>query len=424
VKVLVVGSGGREHALAWALRRSPRVEALFVAPGNAGTATLAENVPVAATDLEGLVAFARARGIDLTVVGPEAPLIAGIVDRFRPAGLRCYGPTAAAARLEGSKAFAKDFMHRHGIPTARYAVFGDAAGAKAFARALGAPVVVKADGLAAGKGVVVAATVAEAEQAIDDMLVDRRFGESGGRVVVEEFLAGEEVSIHAVCAGERAVLLPSSQDHKRAHDGDRGPNTGGMGAVAPVPWITADDLEHVRETVIQPVLDGMRAEGAPFSGTLYAGLMWTPTGPKVLEFNTRFGDPETEVLMPLLKSDVAELFECAALGTLPPRVEFHAGSAAAVVIASRGYPERAETGAAIEGLGRALERDSVLFHAGTRAEDGRVLTAGGRVLVASAWRADLRAALDAAYRVAGLVHIEGAFYRRDIGHRQLERTKG
>jgi phosphoribosylamine--glycine ligase len=428
VKVLVVGSGAREHALAWALRRSPRVRDLFVAPGNAGTASLARNVDVAATDAAKLVAFAREQAIDLTVVGPEAPLVAGIVDRFQEAKLLCYGPTAAAARLEGSKAFAKEFMRRHAIPTARFAVFEAAAPAADYARALGFPVVVKADGLAAGKGVVVAASLEEARGAIDAMLVERRFGEAGGRVVVEEFLTGEEVSVHAVCAGGRALLLPASQDHKRALDGDRGPNTGGMGAIAPVPWMTRADLERVRDTVIQPVLDGMAAEGAPFGGTLYAGLMWTRGGPKVLEFNTRFGDPETEVLVPLVPDDLAGLLEAAARGQLPGTFAWRDGAAACVVIASRGYPGNVQTGVPVEGLGEAGGDEVVVFHAGTRAEAGRVVSAGGRVLAVTAWAPDLRAALERAYAAVDRIHVEGAFHRRDIGRRHLtsakERTEG
>jgi phosphoribosylamine--glycine ligase len=428
LRILVVGSGAREHALAWAMRRSARVSEVFVAPGNAGTDSLATNVDIASTDIGRLVAFARDRRVDLTVVGPEAPLVAGIVDSFRDEGLLCYGPAAAAARLEGSKAFAKEFMRRHEIPTARFAVFDDPAPAAAYARSLGSPLVVKADGLAAGKGVVVAASAAEAERAIDAVLVKRRFGDSGARVVVEEFLSGEEVSIHAVCAGRRAVLLPSSQDHKRAYDGDRGPNTGGMGAVAPVSWMTRHHLLRVRETIIQPVLDGMAAEGAPFSGTLYAGLMWTASGPKVLEFNVRFGDPEAEALMPLFADDLASLLEAAARGRLADGIAEPAGASAAVVIASRGYPEHAESGVPVAGLDDVRGSGVVVFHAGTRLEGGRVLSAGGRVLAVTAWARDLRGALEAAYAAAARIHIDGAFYRRDIGWRQLaaseERTNG
>lgn len=421
MKVLVVGSGGREHALAWAIARSSGVEGLHVAPGNAGTAAIARNVDIPATDVEALVGFAHEHRIDLTVIGPEAPLNAGIVDRFRAAGLVCYGPVAAAARLEGSKAFAKEFMLRRGIPTAAFAVFDIAARAKAFARTLGLPVVIKADGLAAGKGVIIAATTGEADRAIDGMLVDRQFGDSGGRVVVEEFLAGEEVSVHAMCDGDRAVLLPSSQDHKRAHDGDTGPNTGGMGAIAPVPWMTDDDMRLVQRTVIQPVLDGMIAEGTPFTGTLYAGLMWTRSGPKVLEFNTRFGDPETEVLMPLVADDVAALFLAAATGRLPERVAIRPGSAATVVVASQGYPDCYTTEVPIAGLDHTARDGCIVFHAGTKREgDGRVVTAGGRVLAVTGWAGDLRGALKAAYDGVARVHFEGAFCRRDIGRRHTE----
>lgn len=420
MKVLVVGSGAREHALAWALRRSPRVTDVFVAPGNAGTADVARNIAIAADDLAGLVQFARDASIDLTVVGPEGPLMLGIVDRFREAGLDCYGPSRAAARLEGSKAFAKDFMRRHRIPTAEFAVFEDAAQAKRYARELGAPLVVKADGLAAGKGVVVAATLAEAERAIDDMLVAGRFGASGHRIVVEEFLEGEEVSVHAVCAGTRAVLLPSSQDHKRALDGDQGPNTGGMGAIAPVPWLTDADMQRVHDTVIIPVLRGMEAEGAPFTGTLYAGLMWAAAGPKVLEFNVRFGDPETEVLMPLLGDDVAGFLHDAARGEIPTRANARAGSAAAVVIAAGGYPDQPETGVVVEGLKDIRGEHAVVFHGATRLEGDRVVSSGGRILAVSAWASDLRSALDAAYQAVSRIRIEGAFHRSDIGRRHID----
>jgi phosphoribosylamine--glycine ligase len=421
MKVLVVGSGGREHALVWAIRRSARVTALFVAPGNAGTGAVAENVDIAATDIDALVAFARERAIDLTVVGPEAPLTAGIVDRFREAGLACYGPTAAAARLEGSKAFAKEFMQRHHIPTAAFSVFDDAAAAKAFARSLDAPLVVKADGLAAGKGVIIATTHEDAERAIDDMMIGKRFGAAGGRVVVEAYLEGEEVSVHAICAGGRALLLPSSQDHKRAFDNDAGPNTGGMGAIAPVPWIGDDELKRVRSEIIQPVLDGMQSEGTPFTGTLYAGLMWTRSGPKVLEFNTRFGDPETEVLVPLAGDDIVDLFAAAAADELPAGAWTSDGAAATIVLASGGYPDSYPTGLAIDGLEGDVP-DTMVFHAGTRHDDGRVVTAGGRVLAVTGWAGSLRGALDAAYRRARTIRFDGAFMRSDIGRRHLDNS--
>ena len=427
MKVLVIGSGAREHALAWAIRRSPSVSAVFVAPGNAGTELLARNVALKADDVAALIEFARREEIDLTVVGPEGPLMLGVVDRFRAAGLAIYGPTAAAARLEGSKAFSKSFMHRHSIPTGQFDVFDEPGPAKEFARALGAPVVVKADGLAAGKGVVVAATLDEAERAIDDMLLAKKFGAAGTRVVIEEFLEGEEVSVHAMCAGTSAVLLPSSQDHKRAYDGDCGPNTGGMGAIAPVPWVTNADLEHVKKTVIMPVLEGMQADGAPFTGTLYAGLMWTSNGPRVLEFNVRFGDPETEALMPLLGGDVASLLLDAAQGKLPRHIETRAGSAAAVVIAAKGYPNEPETGVPVEGWNNVPGQNVAVFHGGTRAQENRILSTGGRILTVSGWGDDLPGALDAAYDAVRRINIAGSFFRSDIGRRHIgadrERTK-
>jgi phosphoribosylamine--glycine ligase len=427
LKVLVIGSGAREHALAWAIRRSPSVSAVFVAPGNAGTALLARNVAIKSDDIPALIEFAKREEIDLTVVGPEGPLILGVVDRFREAGLAIYGPTAAAAQLEGSKAFSKNFMHRHAIPTAQFNVFDEPGPAQEYARALGTPVVVKADGLAAGKGVVVASTIEEAERAIDDMLLAKKFGAASNRVVVEEFLEGEEVSVHAMCAGARAVLLPSSQDHKRAYDGDCGPNTGGMGAIGPVPWVTEADLEHVRKTVITPVLVGMQKEGAPFTGTLYVGLMWTDNGPRVLEFNVRFGDPETEALMPLLSGDVATLLHDAANGKLPARVETRPGSAAAVVIAAKGYPNEPETGVPVSGLSDVSGSNIEVFHGGTRSEDNKILSTSGRILTVSGWGNDLQSALDAAYDAVRRITIPGSFFRGDIGRRHTgadgERTK-
>ena len=418
---MVVGSGGREHALAWAIRRSPRVERLWIAPGNAGTPAVGENVDIAATDIAGLVDFARRHRVDLTVIGPEAPLIAGIVDRFRDANRLCYGPTAAAARLEGSKAFAKEFMRRHRIPTAAFATFDDAALARSFARSLGAPVVVKADGLAAGKGVVIANDLEEADRAIDSMLLDHRFGEAGSRVVVEEFLRGEEVSVHAICAGEHALVLPSSQDHKRAYDNDRGPNTGGMGAIAPVPWVDQAALQRVEREIIRPVLAGMAADGTPFTGTLYAGIMWTSDGPKVLEFNTRFGDPETQALMPIVvENDVFTLFQQAAAGEIPARLVVPVMSATTIVVASKGYPEGSENDVEIRGLDLVDDDHVMVFHAGTRSSDGKVVTAGGRVLGLTAWSETLKDAVSRAYAAAEKIHIDGAFYRSDIGRRHLQ----
>jgi len=420
VKVLVVGGGGREHALAWAVRRSAHVDRIFAAPGNGGTAGLAVNVEIAADDVDALAAFARAESIDLTVVGPEAPLVAGIVDSFADQGLCCYGPRRAAARLEGSKVFAKEFMRRHGIPTAAFAVFDDAEAASVHVRARSAPMVVKADGLAAGKGVTVAATREEALRAVEEAMVEGRFGKAGSRVLIEDCLAGEEVSVHAVCAGTNYLLLPSSQDHKRAFDGDRGPNTGGMGAYAPVPSFGEREMAAVRARVVEPTLAGMAAEGCPFTGTLYAGLMRTPEGPMVLEYNVRFGDPETQVLIPLIRGDVLELLHGAARGQLPPDVEVYSDRAAAtVVMAARGYPGSYRRGEAIEGIDEAEGDDVAVFHAGTARADERTVTAGGRVLAVTAWRGDIGAALEAAYAAVSRVHFEGAFWRSDIGRRAI-----
>lgn len=418
MRVLVVGSGGREHALAWAIARSARVEKVYVAPGNGGTSSMAENVPIAADRVEELLDFARARGIDLTVVGPEAPLVAGIVDAFQAAGRRCFGPTRAAARLEGSKVFSKEFMRRHGIPTADFAVFDDPVEAKAHVRARGAPIVVKADGLAAGKGAIVAKTADAAAKAIDEIMVERQFGEAGDRVVVEECLEGEEVSVHAVCGGGRAVLLPSSQDHKRIFDNDEGPNTGGMGAYAPVPRFKERLRREIHESVVAPTLRGMQAEGNPFSGVLYAGLMMTREGPRVLEYNVRFGDPETQVLVPLVKSDFVDLLVASAEGRLPDNFEVHEGRyAATVVVASRGYPGSYAKGFVIEGLDAVDDDARVAFHAGTQRAPSGVVTSGGRVLSVTAWGDDLAGALRHAYDGVGKIRFEGAYWRQDIGRR-------
>jgi phosphoribosylamine--glycine ligase len=420
LRVLIIGSGGREHALAWAIRRSPDVDELFVATGNGGTARIAENVAIPVSDLDGLTRFAVDRDIDLTVVGPEAPLVDGIVDRFQAAGRRCFGPTRAAAQLEGSKVFSKEFMARHGVPTADFAVFDNAESAKDRVRATGAPIVVKADGLAAGKGAIVAATEEDAFAAIEEIMVEKRFGDAGNRVVIESCLEGEEVSVHAICGGGKAVLLPSSQDHKRAYDEDKGPNTGGMGAYAPVPF--ADDAfkRHVFDTVIMPTVNGMAAEGNPFAGVLYAGLMVTRDGPKVLEYNVRFGDPETQVLLPLVKSDLFGLLYESAGGNLPEKVEFHPDRrAATVVVASRGYPGSYEKGFEIKGLEKVDGPERVVFHAGTAVEGGGYVTTGGRVLAVTAWGADLSGALGHAYEGIERIGFDGAFWRKDIGRRGL-----
>jgi phosphoribosylamine--glycine ligase len=417
---MVVGSGGREHALAWALGNSPRVDAVYCAPGNGGTAGLGTNVPVSGADTDALVEYARNNGIDLTVIGPEAPLVAGIVDRFEKEGLRCFGPRRGAARLEGSKVFAKQFMSRHGIPTAAFEVFDDADEALAHVGLRSVPMVVKADGLAAGKGVYVAETREDAARAIGEIMKNRKFGDAGDRVIVEDCLEGEEVSVHAICAGERGFVLPSSQDHKRIFDGDKGPNTGGMGAYAPVPWFGEAERDRVYESVFAPALKGMVAEGTPYTGVLYAGLMNTPDGPKVLEFNVRFGDPETQVLLPLIKSDLFDVLFRAAEGELPEHLELWPDrSTATVVMAARGYPESYGKGFEISGLAEYEPDAAVVFHAGTAGDRSQYVTSGGRVLAVTGWGTDLRHALDAAYDGVSRIHFKDAYWRKDIGHRAL-----
>jgi phosphoribosylamine--glycine ligase len=423
MKILVIGSGGREHALAWKLKQSPRVSEVIVAPGNAGTAAESgvRNAAIAATDIDALLSLAKVENVALTVVGPEAPLVAGIVDRFRAAGLRCFGPTAAAAQLEGSKAFAKDFLARHRIPTARYAVFTELAPALAYVRENGAPIVIKADGLAAGKGVVVAMTLAEAEQALTDMLGTHALGDAGARVVIEEFLDGEEASYIVIADGTHALPMATSQDHKRVGDGDTGPNTGGMGAYSPAPVVTPAVEERVLREVIEPTLAGMRADGAPFIGFLYAGLMIGRGGaPKVIEFNVRFGDPETQPIMLRLQSDFVELIEAALDGRVDEaQARWDARPAIGVVLAAQGYPGKVRSGDAIRGHEADIGADMKVFHAGTKSDKGTTVTSGGRVLTVCALGDDLREAQRHAYAVAAKIAYEGMFYRRDIGHRAL-----
>ncbi|HET7222095.1 MAG TPA: phosphoribosylamine--glycine ligase [Rhodanobacteraceae bacterium] len=426
MKILVIGSGGREHALAWKLAQSSRVEEVIVAPGNAGTARepRMRNVDVAANDLGGLLKLAQNERVDFTVVGPEAPLVAGVVDKFRAAGLRIFGPTAAAAQLEGSKSFTKDFLARHSIPTARYAVFTMLEPALAYVHEHGAPIVIKADGLAAGKGVVVAMTLVEAERALHDMLDAHAFGDASARVVIEEFLAGEEASYIVMADGVHALPMASSQDHKRVGEGDAGPNTGGMGAYSPAPVVTPEIERRIRSEIIEPTLRGMADEGTPFTGFLYAGLMIDKTGaPKVIEFNVRFGDPETQPIMQRLQSDFVALIEAALDGKLD-RVEtqWDPRPSLGLVIAAAGYPGKVESGKAISGLDAAFGTDVKVFHAGTRLDaNGSVVTAGGRVLCLCATGHDLSQARDRAYAAADRIHFDGAFFRRDIGHRALAR---
>jgi phosphoribosylamine--glycine ligase len=421
MKVLVIGGGGREHALVWKLSQDRRRPQLFCAPGNAGTAALAASVPVAAEDAPGLLAWARAEKPDLTVVGPEAPLCAGIADQFAAAGLRVFGPCAAAARLEGSKVFSKEIMLAAGIPTARAQTFTDAAAAVRALDDFQPPVVIKADGLAAGKGVIVAATREEAAGAVRAMLVERAFGAAGASVLIEEFLDGEEASILALVDGERIALLPASQDHKRILDGDGGPNTGGMGAYAPAPVVTAGLLPAIRDRILLPAVRELGRRGIVYRGVLYAGLMIGRRGTQVLEFNCRFGDPETEAVLPLIEGDLIPLLEACIDGTLDPAaVRVRPGACATVVMASGGYPGAYAKGKPIAGLEAAGRvRDAFVFHAGTARKDGETVTAGGRVLAVTATGADLRAAVGRAYEALAPIRFDGMQYRRDIGHRAL-----
>ncbi|NII10837.1 phosphoribosylamine--glycine ligase [Oleiagrimonas sp. C23AA] len=427
MKVLVIGGGGREHALAWKLKQSTQVTEVLVAPGNAGTAREPglRNVPVSATDIDGLLNLAQDEGVELTVVGPEAPLVAGVVDRFRKAGLRCFGPRAIAAQLEGSKSFSKDFLQRHNIPTARYAVFTDLEPALAYVHTHGAPIVIKADGLAAGKGVVVALTLADAEQALRDMLGAKAFGDASSRVVIEEFLEGEEASYIVISDGHRALPMASSQDHKRRDEGDLGPNTGGMGAYSPAPVVTPEVEQRILKEVIEPTLAGMAAEGAPFIGFLYAGLMIDKSGaPKVIEFNVRFGDPETQPIMLRLKSDLVELIEAALDGRLDRvQAKWDPRPSIGVVMAAGGYPGKVRSGDVIKGLDAEQPDGVKVFQAGTKLDEaGRTVTAGGRVLAVCALGDSLQEARDRAYTAAETVHFDGAYLRRDIAHRALHRA--
>jgi phosphoribosylamine--glycine ligase len=427
MNVLVIGSGGREHALAWRCAQAPEVERVFVAPGNAGTALdpKLHNVALKANDFDGLLDFARREGVDLTIVGPEDPLAAGIVDRFRDAGLACFGPSAKAAQLEGSKAFAKDFMARHGIPTAAYGKFTDVEAALAFLREQGAPIVVKADGLAAGKGVIVAQDLPTAEAAVRDMLEGNAFGDAGHRVVIEEFLDGEEASFIVMADGAHVLPLATSQDHKALEEGDRGPNTGGMGAYSPAPVVDEAMHERVMREIIEPTVRGMAADGAPFTGFLYAGLMISPDGePRVLEYNVRFGDPETQPVMMRLRSSLPALCLAAIEGRLDRcTADWDASPALGVVMAAGGYPGSYARGRPISGLDEAAESGCQVFHAGTDLADGHVVTSGGRVLCVTALGDTVADAAARAYRGVEAIHWEGAVARRDIGHRAIARER-
>lgn len=423
MNVLVVGGGGREHALTWKIAQSGIVERVLCAPGNPGMALHGQCVDVGVLDFDGLVACARRESVDLVVVGPEGPLAGGIVDRFEGEGIRVFGPSSRGAEIEASKTFAKEVMERYGIPTAEYGSFDDAEEAKAYVRERGGPIVVKADGLAAGKGVTVAATVGEALAAIDRIMVEGAFGEAGRRVVVEECLVGEEASIFALTDGVTVLPLASSQDHKALEDGDGGPNTGGMGAYSPAPIVTAAIFKEIEERVLRPCVEGLASEGRPYKGVLYAGLMITDEGPKVVEFNCRFGDPETQVVLPRMASDLVPLLVACCDGRLGEHgVEWVEGACVTVVMASGGYPGSYEKGKVIEGLGAAAELDDVIvFHAGTRFEGGEVLTNGGRVLNVTAVGRDIPETIELAYEGVGRIRFDGAVYRMDIGRKALAR---
>jgi phosphoribosylamine--glycine ligase len=417
MKVLVLGSGGREHALAWKIQQSHRVTDIFIAPGNAGTANLGKNTPIKLTDLPELLRFARNEKIDLTVVGPDDALAAGVVDLFQEAGLRIFGPTKAAARLESSKSFAKDFMARHGIPTPRFEAFDSSAEAKKALDQFGFPVAIKADGLALGKGVIIARNRSEAALAIEDMIDRGRFGEAGRQIVLEEFVSGRECSLHAFVDGNSYLLFPTAQDHKQLYDGNQGPNTGGMGTCSPSRWLNEDRLKEIEQTIMAPFMDGIQKDRLGFRGLLFPGLMLTTKGPQVLEFNCRFGDPETQVLLPRLKSDLVDLLEATIDGRLDEtRIEWDSRAAVCVVMASAGYPGKYETGKRIVGLKEAEALKGVtVFHAGTRLSKNRVETAGGRVLGVTATAESLPAAKRRAYDAVEKIEFDGRYYRRDIG---------
>ncbi len=422
MKVLVVGSGGREHALVWKLSQSPKVTKIYAAPGNAGMAQLGECVPIKSDDIPGLAAFAKSKTIDLTIVGPEGPLSMGIVDVFTRSGLRAFGPSAAAAEIESSKRFSKDLMKKYGIPTADYAVFTDRASAEAYVRQKGAPIVVKADGLAAGKGVVVAETVDEALQALNMIMADKAFGAAGDRVVIEECLRGEEASFMAFSDGRTVVPMASSQDHKRVFDADKGPNTGGMGAYSPAPVVTKQLERKVMETIMLPTVRAMEKEGRLFKGILYAGLMIHNGEAKVLEFNARFGDPETQPIMARLETDLVDVIEAILAESLAKiEIAWKPDSAVCVVMASGGYPGKYEKGKVITGLERAAKQKGVVvFHAGTALKNGATVTDGGRVLGVTGLGPVVAAAIDNAYAGVREIAFEGAHFRRDIGARALE----
>ncbi|MFA6394115.1 MAG: phosphoribosylamine--glycine ligase [Patescibacteria group bacterium] len=421
-KILIIGGGGREHALAWKLKQSPKVEKIYLAPGNGGTAALGENVSVASTDLSGLVKFAEENKIDLTVVGQDDPLALGVVDAFQEKGLRIWGPAKKAAQIEASKAFAKDLMAKQNIPTAQFSTFTDYDEALKYIREKGAPIVIKASGLALGKGVTVCQTLEQAETALKESMLDKVFGESGSTVVIEECLVGPEFSVHAFCDGKSYKLFPTAQDHKPVFDGGKGPNTGGMGTIAPVPWVTEEIMDIIELKVVKPVLEGLKNEGTPFVGLIYPGIMQTKDGPKVIEYNCRFGDPETQSYIRLLKTDLYDILDASVDGKLDEvEIEWYPGFACCVALASGGYPGPYEKGKEITGIEEAEKQDDIIvFHAGTKLDNGKILTAGGRVLGVTATADTLRGALDKAYAAIKLINFPGMHYRTDIGQQSLE----
>lgn len=420
MKVLVVGSGGREHALCWKIAQRPDTE-VYVAPGNIGMVDVATLVNIKVDDIAGLVDFAKAEGIDLTVVGPELPLTLGIVDAFQEAGLACFGPNKAAAKLEGSKAFSKELMKKYGIPTAAFDTFTDVEKAKAFVDEIGVPCVVKADGLAAGKGVIICMTREEADKAIEDMLTDHAFGDASATIVIEEYMVGPEVSVLAFADGKSVLPMVSAQDHKRIFDGDKGPNTGGMGAYSPAPVYTEALSVEVNKTIIEPTIAAMAAEGTPFTGILYTGLMLTEKGPRVLEYNVRFGDPETQPIMVRMKSDIVELFQACVDGKLDEAaLEWHDEAAVCVIMASGGYPASSEKGVPIHGLDDIAAEEAIVFHSGTAEKDGEIVTNGGRVLGVTAKDATIKGAIDKAYAAVEKINFDHMQFRRDIGARALQ----
>lgn len=423
MNVLIIGSGGREHALAWKVAQSSKLTKLYIAPGNPGTAALGENVAVKVEDHPAVVQVCKDKQIDLVVVGPEVPLAAGIADDLRAAGFKVFGPSKAAAEIESSKSFSKAFMLRHNIPTARYEVFTNFDAALAYLHSLDYPVVIKASGLAAGKGVIVPETSVEAESALRQVMLDHEFGAAGDEVVIEECMSGPEVSLIAFADGKIARAMVPAQDHKRVFDGDRGPNTGGMGAYAPVPVCPPEMVAQLTRDILQPAVDGLRAEGRPFVGALYAGLMLTADGPRVIEFNCRFGDPETQVIMPLLDSDILDIFIACADGKLADvDIRWKDGAAACVVLASGGYPGKYAGGIEINGLNQT-QTNAFTFHAGTKFADGKVVNAGGRVLCVSGWGESIREALDGAYGAIASISFDGMQYRTDIGQRAVGEPK-